>query len=80
MTVKSLTVDKVLIGSTAAKAGVKVDDQIIEIDGLSVEGCNINTLIHAMEKPSGENVTLIIKRRGGSNNKITVEVTARTSD
>ena len=80
MTVKSLTVVKVLTGSAASKAGVEVGDQIIEIDGLPVEGSNINTLISAIEKPAGETVTFMVKRPDNSKSKIIVEVTARTPD
>jgi hypothetical protein len=80
MTVQSFTVDKVEVGSTAANAGINVGDQVIEIDGVPVEGSNINTLIPAMDKPVGDDVSLVIKRPDGSLEKIEVEITAISSE
>jgi hypothetical protein len=49
-TVQSFTVDKVEVDSTAESACINVGDQVIEIDGVPVEGSNINELIAAMDK------------------------------
>ena len=80
MTVQSFTVDKVETGSTAANAGINIGDRVIEIDGVPVEGSNINALIPAMDKPVGEDVTLVIKRPDGSLDKVRVEITAMPSE
>jgi hypothetical protein len=80
MTVQSFTVDKVKVGSMAANAGINIGDQVIKIDGVLVEGSNINTLITAMDKPVGDDISLVIKRPDGSLDKIDVEITAISSE
>ncbi|MCP4979031.1 MAG: PDZ domain-containing protein [Gammaproteobacteria bacterium] len=76
MTLKSLTVIKVIEGSPAARAGLQFGDRIIEIDGLSVEGRNGNTLLNALHKPVGSQVTIVVRQTVGSERKITM-VTAK---
>ncbi len=66
MTLKSLTVIKVIEDSPAARAGLQFGDRIIEIDGLSVEGRNGNTLLKALHKPVGSKVTIVVRQAVGS--------------
>ncbi len=75
MTLKSLTVIKVIKGSPAARAGLQFGDRIIEIDGLSVEGRNGNTLLKALHKPVGSKVTIVVRQTVGSERKITMVTT-----
>jgi hypothetical protein len=77
MIVKTLTVARVTNGSSADKASIKVGDQIIEIDGLLVDGSNMNTLAQAMDIPAGNNVTLLIERPDGIKYTKTVKVTSK---
>ncbi len=74
--VKSLTVTKVAEGSPAADAGLQIGDQIIEIDGQTVEGGNVGTLMSALNKPVGSKVTIVIGRTEGPLREI-VMVTAK---
>jgi hypothetical protein len=80
MTVKSFTVDRVKKGSTAANAGIAVGDRIIEIDGIPVEGSNMNRLIPAMDKSAGEAITLVVQKPDGKKDKVRVEVTAMSPE
>jgi hypothetical protein len=80
MRVRSLTVLKVYEGSSADKAGIIVNDQLIEIDGIPVAGSLMDTLVSAMDKPVGDRVALVIKRSDGSKNKVSVELTASKSE
>jgi C-terminal processing protease CtpA/Prc len=77
MTVRSLTILKVYEGLTADKVGIMVNDQVIEIDGISVADSLMDTLETAMDKPVGDCVTFIIKRPDGSKQKISVKFTTR---
>jgi carboxyl-terminal processing protease len=51
-------------GSPAAKAGIKVDDRISAIDGVSVEGTDFDEAIDKMRGPTGSSITLTIHREG----------------
>ena len=74
MTLESLVVAKVVKGSPAAKAGMQLGDQIIEIDGLIVEGNNTYTLMPIMDKPAGDEITFVVRRPDGTQRKITMVV------
>ena len=51
-------------GSPGAKAGIKTDDMISAIDGVSVDGTDFNEAIDKMRGPVGSTVTLTIQRVG----------------
>jgi carboxyl-terminal processing protease len=51
-------------GTPAAKAGIKADDRISAIDGVSVDGTEFEEAIDKMRGPSGTSVTLTILRGG----------------
>ncbi len=75
MIVKSLTVKKVAKNSPAANARLQIGDQIIEIDGQTVEGGNGDALGHAMHKSVGSKVSIVVRQAGGSLRKITMVTT-----
>ncbi len=77
MTINSLTVHKVTQDSPAAKAGLEPGDQIIEIAGFKVEGGNSETLMSAINKPTGEKLPLIVKRLDGTRHVITIVISSR---
>ena len=51
-------------GAPAAKAGIKADDRISAIDGVSVDGADFDDAIDRMRGPAGSSVTLTILRQG----------------
>ena len=51
-------------GAPAAKAGIKADDRISAIDGVSVDGTDFDEAIDKMRGPVGSSVTLTILRDG----------------
>ena len=51
-------------GAPAAKAGIKADDRISAIDGVSVDGTDFDDAIDRMRGPAGSSVTLTILRQG----------------
>jgi carboxyl-terminal processing protease len=51
-------------GTPAAKAGIRTDDRISAIDGVSVEGTEFNEAIDKMRGPVGSSVTITIMREG----------------
>ncbi len=59
-----LTVVSPLKGTPAYKAGIKAGDKIIEIDGKSTEGINIQKAVQIIRGPKGSDVTFTIIREG----------------
>jgi C-terminal processing protease CtpA/Prc len=59
---RSIKIEKVFLGSPAAKAGLSVGDMIVEIEGVAVDGAKADTLKAAMQKSVGETLRLKIKR------------------
>jgi carboxyl-terminal processing protease len=51
-------------GSPAAKAGIKTDDRVSAIDGVSVDGADFNDTIDKMRGKVGSSVILTILREG----------------
>jgi len=62
-----LTVIAPFKGSPAEKAGILPQDQIIKVDGKSIEGLNINEAVSKIKGPKGTKVNLEIVRPGYSN-------------
>lgn len=59
---RSLTIDKILPASPAARAGLSAGDMVVEVEGIIVEGAKADTLKTAMQKSVGETLRLKIKR------------------
>jgi hypothetical protein len=76
MTVKTFIVTKIIKDSSVDKAGIKVGDNIIAIDGITVEDSSMNKLIRLMDKQAGDDLTLVIKQLDSNLKQVTVKVTA----
>jgi len=50
-------------GSPADKAGIKTDDLILEIDGVSTKGITIDKAADKIRGNAGTNVTILVKRK-----------------
>lgn len=61
-----LTVISPLTGTPAAAAGIKAGDQVIDIDGTSTAGMDVNTAVDQIRGAAGTQVTLTIMRQGWS--------------
>ncbi len=55
-----------LEGTPAKKAGIMPGDEIVGVNGKSVEGIGIDELVKLIRGPKGTKVTLTIKRKGWS--------------
>ncbi|MCY7541207.1 PDZ domain-containing protein, partial [Bacillus pumilus] len=51
-------------GSPAEKAGVKPKDQIVEVNGKSVKGMNVNEAVALIRGKKGSKVKLVLNRAG----------------
>ena len=55
------------------KAGLKSEDEILEIDGKSTKGITVEAAAEKIRGPEGTKVTLLIKRKGEENKLYTIE-------
>lgn len=53
-------------GSNAREVGIKAGDEIIEVDGVSIAGMDLEEIIARVKGPAGTSVTLKIRRNGQS--------------
>ncbi|MBI2866285.1 MAG: S41 family peptidase [Chloroflexi bacterium] len=51
-------------GSPASRAGIRPGDQILAVDGMSIEGLSLGEVIVRIRGPAGTNVTLTIQHEG----------------
>jgi len=61
---KGLEVGYVFRGSPAADAGIKPGDVIVEVDGKSVRGEDVDLIVAKIKGPEGTDVTLGIRKQG----------------
>lgn len=64
---KSVIVIAPLVGSPASKAGIKAGDTIINVNGKSIAGVDLTTIVNEIRGPKGTNVTLTVEHQGSSN-------------
>jgi C-terminal processing protease CtpA/Prc len=62
---KSITVKALTAGSPADLAGIKIGDQVIEVDGKVIAGAKARDLEPHLKKNVGQSVLLRLKRPGG---------------
>lgn len=65
-TIKQFKIIEVHSGSSADLAGVKVGQQVLEIDGCVIPGCSANKAKKIMNKKAGEVLRLRVKNLNGS--------------
>ncbi|HET9148778.1 MAG TPA: PDZ domain-containing protein, partial [Acetobacteraceae bacterium] len=51
-------------GTPAARAGIKPNDLIVDINGRTTDGLTLDKAVHAMRGPVGSKIVLTIKRAG----------------
>lgn len=59
-------IDNVQSGSPAEKAGIKVGQLVIELDGCKIPGCPADKAKKLMAKETGEILPLLVKNLDGS--------------
>lgn len=64
MTNKTLTVVSPIGGSPAEKAGLKPNDQILEVDGKSIQGKTLTEATNKIRGEKGTSIILTIQRPG----------------
>ena len=64
-TLKTVTVNKVVPESPAEKAGLAVGDQIVEVEGMKVQGAKAYDLKPYLDVDVGKTVKMVIKKASG---------------
>jgi C-terminal processing protease CtpA/Prc len=64
-TLKTITIKAVTGGMPADLAGIKIGDQIIEVDGKVVAGAKARDMEPYLKKYVGQSIALRLKRPGG---------------
>src|SRR5437763_13000328 len=59
---KQIIISSTLPGTPAEKAGIKLGDIIVAVNGTNIVGKDINTVIPLIKGPAGTNVTLTVVR------------------
>jgi len=73
-TVKAFKIVEVEPASPAAKAGLKVGLDVIEVDGCQIPGCPASKAKELMDKHSGEILPLLVKDADGTISLVKIEV------
>ena len=60
------TVQSLLTGSPAEKAGLKRHDIVVQVDGKNVEGMKLAQVVALIRGPAGSNVNIVVKRQGAT--------------
>ena len=67
-------IDEVHSGSPAEKAGVKVGQLVLELDGCKIPGCPADKVKKLMDKEIGEILPLLVKNPDGSEVLLKIKV------
>ena len=70
----SADVKKIDAGSPAEKAGIKVGDKLIAIDGCKIPGCPAKEGKKLISKQKGEQLPLVLQRADGTEYSVNVLV------
>ena len=73
----SLLVESVAPASPAAMAGLSAGDEIVEIQGTTINGTHAATLRSLMQKAAGESIKLVVKRGGAAPRTVTLTAVSK---
>lgn len=63
--VKAVRVERVVQGSPAARAGITLGDEIVEVDGRTVRGSRVSELQPLLDQPAGRALRLVVRKPSG---------------
>lgn len=77
-TLKTVTVNKVVPKSPAEKAGLAVGDQIVEVEGMKVQGAKAYDLKPYLDVDVGKTVKMVIKKASGQLRTVSLTAVQKT--
>lgn len=69
---KSVHVQEIEPGSPAEVGGLKVDDQIVQVEGKPLVGANARDVAAMVQVPPGERLRLVVRGSDGSERHVTI--------
>jgi len=69
---KSVHVQEIEPGSPAAAGGLKVDDEIVQVEGKPLAGANAREVAAMVQVPPGERLRLVVRGSDGSEREVTI--------
>ena len=69
---KSVHVQEIEPGSPAEAGGLKVDDQIVQVQGVPLAGANAREVAAMVQVPPGERLQLVVRGSDGSEREVTI--------
>jgi C-terminal processing protease CtpA/Prc len=69
---KSVHVQEIEPGSPAAAGGLKVDDEIVQVEGKPLVGANAREVAAMVQVPPGERLRLVVRGSDGSEREVTI--------
>ena len=69
---KSVHVQEIEPGSPAEVGGLKVDDQIVEVQGKALAGANAREVAAMVQVPPGERLQLVVRGSDGAQRELTI--------
>lgn len=78
--VKTIRVERVVSRSPAARSGIQIGDELVEVDNKTVRGARVSELRPLLDKAAGQAVTLSIKKPSGQLRTVTVVLDPRPAE
>ncbi len=69
---KSVHVQDIEPGSPAEAGGLKIDDQIVEVQGQPLAGANARDVAAMVQVPPGERLRLVVRGIDGAERRVTI--------
>ena len=69
---KSVRVQEIEPGSPAEAGGLKVDDQILKVQGKVLQGTNAREVAATVQVPPGERLRLVVRGTDGAQRHVTI--------
>jgi S1-C subfamily serine protease len=69
---KSVRVQEIEPGSPAEAGGLKVDDEIVQVEGKALAGANAREVAAMVQVPPGESLRLVVRGIDGAQRQVTI--------
>lgn len=69
---KSVRVQEIEPGSPAEAGGLKVDDEIVQVEGRELAGANAREVAAMVQVPPGERLRLVVRGSDGAQRQVTI--------
>jgi C-terminal processing protease CtpA/Prc len=75
--VKSVKVNNVVLRSPASREGIRIGDEILEVDGKRIPGSRVSELKPLLDKQAGQTIRIVLRKSSGQTHTVRVALEAR---